>query len=558
MSDFDPMDTTGQLDASATYSDDVDGYDDCGDPVTSYTDTVSEVGEVDASTTYEAAYDETTTYVDTTSDTQSYDATTSASDPSVGATEVSAFQPYATNAESLSVDELVTSPAPATAGPAEVSAFQPYATNAESLSVDELVTSPAPATAGPAEVSAFQPYATNAESLSVDELVTSPAPATNAQTPYDAFTTQDFEEWQAEYHEWNASLTTTGRDPLTVDDLVGEPYADAGFWFKQNTPYTCGPSVATQIISDFTGNVRLNETDLMNEVAANGWWVTNADTDPDIDGMAPENLAKLLTNNGVPSVYEEGKDIGDLVQYLSEGKAVVLAIDNENLPGATGEQDGPEGNKLIGANANPLDDANHVVRLVGIDTERGIAYLSDPGRADGKNLAVPLETLKEAWNDSKNAVIVSAAADPTPDQPATPTNTPPNETETPEPAPTETAPASTDATPQADREPAPAPAQAPAARPAAASTPSVVRTETVTTSMTPPADVAPLDLGVSDQINDMLQTAADAAAPPVDLTTPSSQPDGLFDSALGFVLIPVAVSAGVAGTLGYRQLRSNR
>jgi hypothetical protein len=414
-------------------------------------------------------------------------------------------------------------------------------------------------------VSNFQPYADgDNRPLSVNELVTTPAPATDAlaQQPYDAFTTSELESWQSAYDQWNTVVTNTGHVPVASDpalDLettspIGEP-SDASFWFQQKSQFTCGPSVATQIISDFTGNVQLDETAAW-EYAASKNWLVDEDGDGDYDGMYPKDIAQLLTDHGVPSTLETGQDVDDLVRYLSEGKAVVLSLDNENLPGMQ-ELDGLEGNGLLAVNPNQQDDSNHVVRLIGIDTERGIAYLSDPGRPDGKNLAVPLEMLKEAWNDSGNLAIVSVAGDPTPDAAATPANPQPGETQTPQPAPAETTPAPAPA-PQADAEPAPAPA-APA-RPASApaATPSVVRTETVTTSMTPPADVAPLDLGVSDQINDMLQTAADAATPPVDLTTPSSQPDGLFDSALGFVLIPVAVSAGVAGTLGYRQLRANR
>jgi hypothetical protein len=222
--------------------------------------------------------------------------------------------------------------------------------------------------------------------------------------------------------------------------------------------------------------------------------------------------------------------------------------------------------------------------LTGIDEARGIVYLSDPGRADGQNLVVPIDMLKEAWNESNNYMVLTDAADPTPDgQPVTTTTTntpgsviPPGQpgspeyqpgTETPQ-APTEK-PDGPDSAPQRDISvPAattpvatpPAPPAAPA--PAAPATPAHATQAPVRASVpTPPAaapavEPPPVDFGISDSINDMLTAATTAAAPPVDLTTPASQPDGLFDSALGFVLLPVAVSAGVAATLGYTKLRS--
>lgn len=516
MTEFDPMDA-GELTGAEATTDPVDTMQDDFDATADYTDTSA------------AAYSDAG--ADTASD--SLDVTQIAPDASI---------------DDVIVDELV-------AVEPEIAIADPVATT---------VAPPAPGTSS--EVTAPVPPEPLIDEPFVDD----------SHVPYDAFATDDLDDWQSAYRDWQTAVTTTGHAPLIggnhlvtadvpdiaetpttsteMDGVVGEPVADREFWFRQSETFSCGPATAAQILSDFT-DTPVDERALIQQVTDNGWWV-DEDGDGNIDGMSIQNLSQLMANNGVPNQVLPGT-VDDLELYLSQGRSIVLFLDNENLPGMQ---------ELDGAENSAADDPNHFVRLTGIDTARGVAYLSDPGRADGQTLVVPLEMLEEAWNDSNNFMVVTDFADPTPDSVEQPTST---GTDPPAPTGTETTPASAPVA-QADVDPAPvapadvepAPTPAPAARPASApsATPSVVRTETVTTATTPPppAAVAPLDLGVSDQINDMLQNAADAATPPVDLTTPSSQPDGLFDSALGFVLIPVAVSAGVAATLGYRQLRSKR
>ncbi len=410
----------------------------------------------------------------------------------------------------------------------------------------------------------------------------------------------DFGEWQSEFEEWRTALNTTGTSPLVGGDHTDEPWGDSQFWFRQNSTFTCGPASATQIISDFTGQISVNENDLANYVTEKQWWV-DENLDGTIDGMGIDHLAQLMTDKGVPSAVTTGT-LDNVSGYLAEGRAVVLFLDNENLPGQA-EQDGLEG--------GPQDDANHFVRITGIDTARGIAYLSDPGRADGQNLQVPLTMLEEAWNDSGHQMVVTTGVDPTPDGQATtttpapaptppttttttgnqnpagvpPTGVPPTGTTTgpdgttlppqgtpdgtpPPPDETPTTPTGTDGpddarSPDADEPSVPAPRSTSA--PASLSETTRVTTERI--SLVPDAPGGPVsmpatpstpvaatpDLALSERIDSMLEAAT---VDPVDLSAPASQPDGLFDPRLGFVVLPVAVSAGVAATLGYAKLRN--
>jgi hypothetical protein len=206
-------------------------------------------------------------------------------------------------------------------------------------------------------------------------------------------------------------LAPDGVADAGADGVIGD-VTDADFWFEQGTGFTCGPSSATQIIEDFTGADLPDET-VVAEVAAERGWLT-------ADGIAPDDLAALLTEFGVPSTVERGQDWDDLAGYLAEGRAVVMMVDAYDYWAGQDQLDQPEN--------SDEDVANHVIRIVGIDTVRGVAIVSDSGTDDGRRLEISLEALEEAWNDvtavdqegdalRERILIVSDAADPT-DAPA--------------------------------------------------------------------------------------------------------------------------------------------
>ena len=59
-----------------------------------------------------------------------------------------------------------------------------------------------------------------------------------------------------------------------------------------------------------------------------------------------------------------------------------------------------------------------MVVVAGIDTERGVVLLSDPGSPDGNLEEVPIDVFLDAWADSDNTMIV--AEDPAPQDATTP------------------------------------------------------------------------------------------------------------------------------------------
>lgn len=196
----------------------------------------------------------------------------------------------------------------------------------------------------------------------------------------DVLSTTEYQTWLAES---DLTPSTDGEEELdgrTDDGVIGD-VSDAGFWFEQSTDFTCAPSAATQIIEDFVDVDTPDETEVATWAAENGILSE--------DGMAPDALATVLTEFGVPSSVQYNQDWDDLAGYLAEGRSVVMMVDS-------GDYWGIDDGEVEDSDADGVD---HAVRVVAIDTNRGVVVLSDSGTPDGQQLEVPIEAMEEAWDD---------------------------------------------------------------------------------------------------------------------------------------------------------------
>jgi hypothetical protein len=57
------------------------------------------------------------------------------------------------------------------------------------------------------------------------------------------------------------------------------------------------------------------------------------------------------------------------------------------------------------------DTPDHVLVVAGIDDERGVVILSDPGVPNGSQLEVPIEQFEQAWADSGHQMLVADEPD---------------------------------------------------------------------------------------------------------------------------------------------------
>ncbi|MBM7783742.1 C39 family peptidase [Tenggerimyces flavus] len=177
--------------------------------------------------------------------------------------------------------------------------------------------------------------------------------------------------------------------PFVVDgQLVGDPVGDSEHWFEQAANGFCVPASIAQIVSEYTGEhngdeqqfvERANELKVF-EVGPNG-----------VPGIGVDGALALLEDAGVPASIEFGTGVETLVEYLDEGRSVMLAVDSGEIwTGETTEDNAPD----------------HAIVVTGVDVERGVVVVSDPGDPEGDGKEYPIDVLVGAWADSGYAAVV--------------------------------------------------------------------------------------------------------------------------------------------------------
>lgn len=181
--------------------------------------------------------------------------------------------------------------------------------------------------------------------------------------------------------------------PPPVEDgrVVGDPEEYSQVWFQQAVNGFCMPSSVAQIISVYTGETMTDEMQVVQSANQLQLWSVGGDGVP---GMTSENAVTLLEAYGIP-VELTHELIGDhaleaLDQALADGRGVIITIDSGEVWYGEKTED------------HVLD---HAVVVAGIDYDRGVVLLSDPGNPNGNLEEVPIEVFMDAWADSRYEMI---------------------------------------------------------------------------------------------------------------------------------------------------------
>jgi hypothetical protein len=117
-----------------------------------------------------------------------------------------------------------------------------------------------------------------------------------------------------------------------------------------------------------------------------------------VRGLTVEGALEVLEASGVPASIIYQGSVSDLAGYLEAGHGIMVFIDSgEVWEGEADEDNAPD----------------HMAIVAGIDTERGVVLLSDPGTPTGNLEEVPIEVFQDAWADSDDAMIVADEPAPT-------------------------------------------------------------------------------------------------------------------------------------------------
>lgn len=179
-----------------------------------------------------------------------------------------------------------------------------------------------------------------------------------------------------------------GLDLVADGQLIGDPAGDAEHWFQQSVNGFCVPASVAQIVSEYTGEHHADEQHFVER--ANELKVFEVGPDG-VPGVGVEGALALLEDAGIPASIELGTGVETLVEYLDEGRRVVLAIDSGEIwTGETTEDNAPD----------------HAIVVTGVDVARGVVIVSDPGDPTGNGKEYPIDAFEDAWADSGYAAVV--------------------------------------------------------------------------------------------------------------------------------------------------------
>lgn len=175
------------------------------------------------------------------------------------------------------------------------------------------------------------------------------------------------------------------------ETVHGDPEADAKWAIIQSENGFCVPVSVGMIVSELT-RTSVSETEVV-ETAIDmnllygepGSWI----------GMTSEGTVDLLDRYGVDSHVEYGT-LDDLRNYLDKDLGIILMVDADEL-------------------WTELDDdvqladagADHAVVITGIDDERSVITLNDPGQPEGAGWEISVAEFMDAWDDSNYEMVVT-------------------------------------------------------------------------------------------------------------------------------------------------------
>lgn len=189
--------------------------------------------------------------------------------------------------------------------------------------------------------------------------------------------------------EPDTSLDPLPESEFVVDgELVGDPTGDAEHWFEQAVNGFCVPASIAQIVSEYTGEHHADEQHFVER--ANELKVFEVGMDG-VPGVGVDGALALLEDAGIPASIEFGTGVETLVEYLDEGRRVLLAVDSGEIWTGEGTED---------------NAPDHAIVVTGVDVERGVVIVSDPGDPEGNQKEYPVEIFEDAWADSGYAAVV--------------------------------------------------------------------------------------------------------------------------------------------------------
>lgn len=193
------------------------------------------------------------------------------------------------------------------------------------------------------------------------------------------------------------------------DNLIDNTDAYNHFFEKQRYSNNCAIETVRTIYGVFSGTYISQDASLQ--------WASQKGYYDSASGTDMYSISPMLTDIGIENHEVIGATSSDLANELSQGHAVVVCVDSDELwdTGLMAEL------KLWLSKHFGIDfgdsSANHAVIVTGLDLrdpDNPLVILNDSGSDNGPGQPYPLDKFVEAWQDSNCYYVASTA--PLPDK----------------------------------------------------------------------------------------------------------------------------------------------
>ncbi|MGO9153692.1 C39 family peptidase [Mycobacterium sp.] len=194
--------------------------------------------------------------------------------------------------------------------------------------------------------------------------------------------------------------------PASTDGVYGDPETAAKHWRQQSLEDNCGLISVADVVGEITGNEPTEKQ--MIALAQNTPSGTNPgpiyapSSDPSHNngngGVEMADLVVLLDHYGIKSLmawtggHPEKTGMPALQQDLTDKRKVIAWVNSA----------------VIWDTSDQRTKADHYLVVTGIDTDKDIVHLNDPG-ADHADEQVPTSTFVKAWKTGEESIVVTGA-----------------------------------------------------------------------------------------------------------------------------------------------------
>ncbi len=193
--------------------------------------------------------------------------------------------------------------------------------------------------------------------------------------------------------------------PTTADGVYGDPAAAAKYWQQQSLEDNCGLMSVADVVGEVTGHAPTEQQMIALAVATpsqtNPGPIYAPRNDPSHSngngGIEMADEVVLLDHYGIKSqmTYAEHPDqtgLPALEQYLAGDRKVIAWVNSA----------------VIWDTSDQRTKADHFLVVTGIDTNKDVVHLNDPG-ADYPDEPVKVGTFLTAWRTGEESIVVTAA-----------------------------------------------------------------------------------------------------------------------------------------------------